>query len=195
MPVYFIRAGEDGPVKIGWAADVQGRMRELQTGNVATFVLLREFDGRKAEEAEFHRHYKALRIRGEWFEFCASMLTIEPGDIPPLPDRPARRGRVFPQTALRCYLREEGETFASFGERIGISAQAVHRYAVGERVPRPKIMRAIIEATGGRVTYAGIALPEVVQEQAWDEVHELLASSITARLSARAATETILEAS
>ena len=33
MPVYIIRAGDDGPVKIGWADNAEARRRQLQTGH------------------------------------------------------------------------------------------------------------------------------------------------------------------
>lgn len=41
MSVYFIRAGDGGPVKIGLADDVPHRLRELQIGNHVELRLLR----------------------------------------------------------------------------------------------------------------------------------------------------------
>ncbi len=54
MSVYFIRAGDNGPVKIGTAEDVAGRLRELQCGN--------------------HEDLRLLRV----VEGCETMLAIEP---------------------------------------------------------------------------------------------------------------------
>jgi hypothetical protein len=76
MPVYFLRAGEHGPVKIGVADDVAGRQRELQCGNHEILTLLRAVDGGRAHEAWLHRQF--VRVRGEWFQFDERMLTIEP---------------------------------------------------------------------------------------------------------------------
>ena len=52
---------------------------------------------------------------------------------------------------LSEYLREHGLTAARFAEEIGVSQQAVQRYAQGLRVPRKAIMHRIEEATGGAV--------------------------------------------
>jgi hypothetical protein len=81
MPVYFIRAGEDGPVKIGIADDVADRMRNLQCGNHLELTLLRTIDGGRPEELALHRRYEHLRSRGEWFAFTPDMLVVEPADI------------------------------------------------------------------------------------------------------------------
>jgi hypothetical protein len=86
MAVYFIRAGEDGPIKIGSADIVHARVKLLQTGNHLELVLLRTIDGDHTLERYLHRHFAAQRIRGEWFTFHPDMLTIEEADlnIPPL---------------------------------------------------------------------------------------------------------------
>lgn len=53
---------------------------------------------------------------------------------------------------LADYLTTNRETFAAFARRIGVAnAKVVQRYANGERVPQPDIMRRIVEATGGLV--------------------------------------------
>lgn len=76
--IYFIQAGDGGPVKIGYATDVAARVRELQCGNHVRLRLLRSIEGGRAAEAWFHRAYAAQRMRGEWFAFAESMLTAEP---------------------------------------------------------------------------------------------------------------------
>ena len=52
---------------------------------------------------------------------------------------------------LSDYLRDHDLTAARFAEKIGVSQQAVQRYARGTRMPRPPIMARIEEATGGAV--------------------------------------------
>jgi hypothetical protein len=75
MPVYMIRCGEHGPVKIGYAADPAGRMADLQVAHWERLRLLRTFDGAAAEEATLHARFADLRIgRGEWFSFSRLML-------------------------------------------------------------------------------------------------------------------------
>lgn len=65
--VYFIQQGADGPIKIGVTVDVEKRRRVLQTGSAQTLVLLSTIKGTEKQEAELHRRFKHLRLRGEWF--------------------------------------------------------------------------------------------------------------------------------
>lgn len=53
---------------------------------------------------------------------------------------------------LREWLDENGVTNPAFGERIGRSAEAVRRYAIGDRIPDKETMPLIVVATGGGVT-------------------------------------------
>lgn len=45
MPVYMIRAGDDGPDKIGVARDQRKRLRGLQTAHAESLHLIRILDG------------------------------------------------------------------------------------------------------------------------------------------------------
>jgi len=68
--LYFIQAGENGPIKIGYAAVPSERLRDLQVGNAQPLRLLHEEDfGDHAprQEALWHQTFKEARIRGEWF--------------------------------------------------------------------------------------------------------------------------------
>ena len=48
MPVYFIQAGEDGPIKIGYAANVQRRIAALRTACPTELRELGYIDGDQA---------------------------------------------------------------------------------------------------------------------------------------------------
>lgn len=52
---------------------------------------------------------------------------------------------------LRQYLDDRQLTYAAFAALIGVSTQAIHRYAVGDRVPRREVMRKISCVTKGLV--------------------------------------------
>ena len=52
---------------------------------------------------------------------------------------------------LATYLDANDLTLAEFGERIGVSFQAVARYAAGERIPRRDVMLRIASVTKGLV--------------------------------------------
>ncbi len=77
MPVYMIRQGERGPVKIGTAKDVARRLGTMQSGNHERLILLRMFEGGVAEERLLHKAFADHRITGEWFSWTQTML----GDV------------------------------------------------------------------------------------------------------------------
>lgn len=62
-----------------------------------------------------------------------------------------RIGIISGGMKLQPYLKAERISEAKFGESIGVSQPAIHRYCKG-RVPVPKIMRKIVAATAGKVT-------------------------------------------
>lgn len=74
MPVYLVRAGERGPVKIGFAEDVAGRLIKMQCDNHERLIVLRVLRGAFKEEGELHRRFSELRLHGEWFAFSRQML-------------------------------------------------------------------------------------------------------------------------
>jgi hypothetical protein len=69
--VYFVLAGDR--IKIGKAARVGQRLRELQTGSPQKLVLVAVAPGGLAEEAELHERFAAHRIQGEWFYLCPAV--------------------------------------------------------------------------------------------------------------------------
>lgn len=72
--VYFIRSGEDGPLKIGWTVDPQKRLEQLQTGSFVRLFILGTIEGSAGGESAFHRRWANYRIRGEWFEPAPEIL-------------------------------------------------------------------------------------------------------------------------
>lgn len=79
--VYFLRAGNDGPVKIGFTLLPSSRFSSLSGANPKGLVLLRMIEGTKENEKWLHQHFSHKRIRGEWFIYDAEMCTIVPGEI------------------------------------------------------------------------------------------------------------------
>jgi hypothetical protein len=96
MPVYFIRAGEAGPVKIGYSRNAESRHRGIQTSHYDALHVIRIIkDGGRATERWLHERFAALRVRLEWFQFDADMLAVEPPEfaevaLPPKPLKPSR---------------------------------------------------------------------------------------------------------
>lgn len=77
MAVYFVQAGIDGPVKIGFAANVAARVKAIQSCCPIDLILLRETKGTRFVETWFHREFAPFRVRHEWFTFDPRMLSLE----------------------------------------------------------------------------------------------------------------------
>ena len=114
MTVYFIRAGDVGPVKIGWAADVEERRGDLQTAHYEPLHLLRTIDGVPLVEFWLHERFAANRLRGEWFSFDADMLAVDPPDLTGW--KPAKRLRASPRPLdARASMRADFATYLDSG--------------------------------------------------------------------------------
>jgi hypothetical protein len=70
--VYFVRAGE--AVKIGRTVNLESRLRSLGTASAVPLELLAAVPGGRQLEAELHREWRHLHIRGEWFRAEAELL-------------------------------------------------------------------------------------------------------------------------
>lgn len=72
--VYFVQAGEGGPIKIGWTGgSPSARMAALQTGNPHRLRLLTSIEGTAADEAALHARFADSRLEGEWFAPSADL--------------------------------------------------------------------------------------------------------------------------
>ncbi len=74
MTIYFIQAGELGPVKIGHGTNPRRRLHNLQIGSAEPLRLLGIREGDEEEERHLHQRFAHLHIRGEWFTFSPEML-------------------------------------------------------------------------------------------------------------------------
>lgn len=61
---------------------------------------------------------------------------------------------------LHNYLSDNALSVEAFAGIIGTTPQSVYRWMRGERFPRPRMMKAIMQATGGKVTYADFQEPQ-----------------------------------
>jgi hypothetical protein len=123
MPVYFIRAGESGPVKIGIADDVSARLRELQTAHHESLLVVRTVDGAQDLEAAFHAAFRDRHIRGEWFSWDDRMLNACPEITP----------KALPALAVGSVFDAHGVTDAEIASGIGASREAVRLWRKGIR--------------------------------------------------------------
>ncbi len=68
--VYFIKAGNKGPVKIGLGREPIQRLNQLQTASweeLRLILILR--GGGAGVEQHLHERFKNEHIRGEWYQF------------------------------------------------------------------------------------------------------------------------------
>ncbi len=87
MGIYFIRQGDDGPIKIGTAVNPRFRVRELQPGNHETLRIMTIIPGGLAEERELHQRFADLRIsRTDWFRSEARLVAFVEGMVYALPE-------------------------------------------------------------------------------------------------------------
>ena len=118
MAVYFIRSGDDGPVKIGSTNNIRRRMQMLQTGSAYKLVLLRAFTGGEAEEKIIHARLSRFRISGEWFEASDEVLNGETG-LSPLDDpkklslKPSCRRNIWSPEAKKRFAEKSATRWSN----------------------------------------------------------------------------------
>jgi hypothetical protein len=74
--VYFVRAGDDGPIKIGYAREPQRRLNAMQADNHMQLHLLATLPGGPELERALHYFFAPLRVRGEWFRNAPPLSTF-----------------------------------------------------------------------------------------------------------------------
>jgi hypothetical protein len=74
--IYFIQAGNDGPIKIGWSEDVRSRLKQLKTANALPLKLLGSIEGTQEVEQFCHKLFSHLLVDGEWFNPDTSLLEM-----------------------------------------------------------------------------------------------------------------------
>lgn len=123
MAVYFVQAGEGGPVKIGYARNVEHRMNYLQLGNHERLSLLRVVSGDQRAECWLHRQFSLLRLEREWFKFAPEMLVIA------VPLMPERTGNAHGQ------IIDLWPSISAFADDIGQKADTVRRWRLRDEIP------------------------------------------------------------
>lgn len=72
--VYFIQAGENGPIKIGYSNEPWGRLATLQTAHYEKLRLLGVTTGDVDSERALHKRFAPFRLEGEWFSFAQDIV-------------------------------------------------------------------------------------------------------------------------
>ena len=66
--IYFMRAGNDGPIKIGHSGNPESRRKNLQTAHYHELEIIGVMPDDADVEGRLKKQFAAHRIRGEWFE-------------------------------------------------------------------------------------------------------------------------------
>lgn len=165
--VYFIQAGEAGPVKIGTTRDPQKRLRMLQCAHPDVLELRLAVP--EADEVLFHQRFSHLRIRGEWFRFEGTLRaflrspepTAEVGDF--ASQRPAC------ERYLLGVIKGLGAKQKDLAWAAGISESRLSRIVNGRvrvgKMGLPEVeslLAALRQMTGRR---RGLTLNDLVDER------------------------------
>jgi transcriptional regulator with XRE-family HTH domain len=67
---------------------------------------------------------------------------------------------------LAAYLQKNGISDEDFGQLIGVTRQAVHRYKTFERFPERSVLAEISKVTKGEVTANDFVLDQAIEQGA-----------------------------
>lgn len=135
--IYFIQAGKEPFVKIGFSRNVQTRIvsYRLFAPDPDHYRLLGVIDGSRAREKKFHKIFAHCVYRGEWFHLTPELddfiKTLQPNEKVRIP-------RIMRKRKIPIW---HGSDFADitssmFASRVRENIVAIARaYALAEKVP------------------------------------------------------------
>jgi len=134
--IYFLRAGDDGPVKIGTAIDPEKRKKGFRTASYTKLSFIRLIDGGRKEEVLLYRYFRHLHIQGEWFSYDDEMLVIDPANIniAPIQSPPA-----MPNARFKECLKIIGWSARKLSKRLKCDTAIINRWALGTAQTPPVI--------------------------------------------------------
>jgi transcriptional regulator with XRE-family HTH domain len=134
--VYFLHAIEPNEVKIGFTTNLTTRLLTLINESPRVLTILRVINGDRSVERWLHDYYAERRIRGEWFHFDESMLTVTPGSV--LPGAKELTYRLPAEFAklLRNEVLGRGVTRRDIADSAGCSVRSIEHWLSGRFFPQ-----------------------------------------------------------
>lgn len=132
--IYFLQAGDDGPIKIGYTMSVD-HIKSWQEGSPVPLKLLATLEGSLEVEAYLHSKFLRFRQQGKWFKGSQEILNfIQDSRLPHslLEDKPTANGKVtfnkLNQLLLKIkYQNRVGVEWQDIAHELGMSTERLHK--------------------------------------------------------------------
>jgi len=156
--IYFIEAGEGGPIKIGFSQNPWARLNDLQGASPQKYKIVATIKGTMRQESEWHNQFKSSCIDREWFTRTPELI------------KEIERCVNYERTSLKL---REGEPGLLKGEGKGNGSKAgkgngeKRRRARKPRTP-PLTDEEFIQALKANPAYSGVDVDlELAKIDAW----------------------------
>lgn len=117
--IYFIQAVSGGPIKIGYAADPEKRIAEIQRMSPIELRTLKVIEGDLRQEKGLHKHFAKFRLHGEWFNLNEGMLDI----VIPLPEKTSEK-----KQPPRIIIDRAGFTVKEISEALQFNERTIRHW-------------------------------------------------------------------
>ena len=152
MAVYFIRAGESGPVKIGYATNVAQRLVKMQSDAADDlFVIGVDAAGSKETEREYHARFATEKIRGEWFSPSAQILETAAQLGVPAPEVKRRKWETVNGVVAR-FLAKNRMTLCEFARMTGVTQATMSRIVAGKQCASFAVLKRMRRASNNEIS-------------------------------------------
>jgi DNA-binding XRE family transcriptional regulator len=168
MPVYFVQAGDDGPIKIGVASNVARRVRGMRVSNAAALKICATTPGERDDERALHQRFSHCHLQGEWFAPDQGLLRFI-ATLPAWDTETRRPGRPpYPgEGALAEWMTAEGLGDEALALRASVNRATISRIRRRKMRPSIDLAKVLIAISGDKITFEGLfgsadlpALPE-----------------------------------
>ncbi len=149
MPVYFVQAGEGGPIKIGFARDVPSRLGKMRVDCPIPLTLLAVAEGDASYESRLHQQFEGHLQRGEWFAPAPELLALVATLPKPEPPRRKMKSGAHP---LRLYRCDRGLTLQELARMVGVTHATISRIEEQRLRPNLGLVIRLSNATDGEVS-------------------------------------------